>query len=373
MPAVVPVVMSFAAAGSAVAAAGGIAAAMGTVTGFLAVAGAALTTVGVLTGKKDLTKVGSLMGLGSSLISGFGNAAAGQAASEAASEAAGEAASEQAAQEGFRALEHADASAAAGGAGADVAADAAGAGTVAGGSGEAATLQTAGMDQAMSQAAKAGAASDAIDPLQRANEFLNEASTNSASVAAKPSIFDSAQEAFRRGELNSNSIYGEPIGPAGVTINGQVMRVAPDAVADGARGLTSDQVRNLVNRGDNRVANMLDRGGFRRAEILDMNASPGAAAPIAPSGVTIGGRVFSTGGAAAGGGGEMSLWDRAAALAGRAGQFIERNPNLALVGGKMLAGAFGPESEELDWRKSIYARKLANLNSPVRLTFGGGS
>ncbi len=369
MPAVVPVVMSFAAAGSAVAAAGGIAAAMGTVTGFLAVAGAALTTVGVLTGKKDLTKVGSLMGLGSSIISGFSSAAAGQAASE----AAGNAASEQAAQEGFRAFEHADASAAAGGAGSDVVADAAGAGTVAGGPGETATLQTAGMDQATAQAAKAGAAGEAIDPLQRANDFLDEASANSASAAVKPSLYDSAQEAFRRGELNSGTIYGEPIGPAGVTINGQVMRVAPDAVADGARGLTSDQVRNLVNRGDNRVANMLDRGGFRRAEILDMNASPGAAAPIAPSGVTIGGRVFSTGGAAAGGGGEMSLWDRAAALAGRAGQFIERNPNLALVGGKMLAGAFGPESEELDWRKSIYARKLANLNSPVRLTFGGGS
>ncbi|WP_395701225.1 hypothetical protein [Aquabacterium sp.] len=366
MPAAIPLVASFAAAGSAVAAAGGIAAAMGTVTGFLAVAGAALTTVGVLTGKKDLTKVGSLMGLGSSIISGFGNAAAGQAAGE----AAGDAASEQAAQEGFRAFEHADA--AAGGAGSDVVADAASAGTVAGGPGETATLQTAGMDQATAQAAKAGAAGEAIDPLQRANDFLDEASANSASAAVKPSLYDSAQEAFRRGELNSNSIYSQPVVPGGVTINGQVMRVAPDAVAEGARGLTADEINNLVSRGDNRVANLLDRGGFRRAEILDMNASPGAAAPIGPSGVTIGGRVMSTGGGSAAGG-QPSLWDRAAELASRTGQFIERNPNLVLVGGKMLAGAFGPESEELDWKKSIYARKLANLNSPVRLTFGGGT
>jgi hypothetical protein len=56
-------------------------AAMSSVTGFLSVAGAALTGIGALTGKKDLMKIGGLMSLGGGIASlaagGAGGAAAG--------------------------------------------------------------------------------------------------------------------------------------------------------------------------------------------------------------------------------------------------------------------------------------------------------
>lgn len=82
MPAAIPVIASFAAAGSAIATAGGFAAAAGTLAGFAAISGAVLTGVGALTGKKDLMKVGSLLSLGGSAVSAFsaGTQAAGQAA-----------------------------------------------------------------------------------------------------------------------------------------------------------------------------------------------------------------------------------------------------------------------------------------------------
>lgn len=67
MAVAIPVIASFAAASSAVAAAGTLAAAMGTVSGFLSIAGAALTGIGALTGEKDLQKIGGLMSLGGGL------------------------------------------------------------------------------------------------------------------------------------------------------------------------------------------------------------------------------------------------------------------------------------------------------------------
>ena len=75
------------AAGSAVAAAGGVMAAMSTFTGFLSVAGAALTTIGAVTGKKDLLKIGGFMALGGGIGTAMGaaaEAASGAAAQEAA-------------------------------------------------------------------------------------------------------------------------------------------------------------------------------------------------------------------------------------------------------------------------------------------------
>lgn len=368
---VIPIVASFAAAGSAIAAAGGVMAALGTVSGFLSVAGAALTGIGALTGKKDLVKVGGLMSLGGSVVSGF----SGAAASEAAGQAAGDAASEQAAQEGFRALEHADAA----GAAADTAGQAAGtAGADAAGqmAGTAATQpqSLAGLDQAVADASRAGVQAADIDPLQRANQLF-EASPNGASQSASPSIFDSAKEAFRRGEIADGSIYSRAIPPSGVTINGQVFPVGsqsgaqlaaqtgrPDVLAESARSMTGDQVDNLVQRGDVNAKAMLGNS-FRRAEILDTNAMGGGRA-LVPSGVTINGQVMSTA--------EPTLFERAMGLAKDFGGYLERNPGLATVGAKAIAGAFGPDAEELDWRKSIWARRMANLNRPVALTFGKG-
>jgi hypothetical protein len=81
MAVAIPIISAF----SAVSAAGTLAAAMGTLGGFLSIAGATLAIGGMLTGQKDLVKIGSLMGLGGSLASAATGAAAGAGEAAAAS------------------------------------------------------------------------------------------------------------------------------------------------------------------------------------------------------------------------------------------------------------------------------------------------
>lgn len=90
MAAAIPVIAAFASAGAAVATAGGVAAALGTVTGFLAIGGAALTAVGAITKNAKLTKIGGFMGLasGAGQLLGIGTQAAGAGANAAAQEMA---------------------------------------------------------------------------------------------------------------------------------------------------------------------------------------------------------------------------------------------------------------------------------------------
>lgn len=93
MAAAVAVIASFAGAASAVSAAGGVLAAMSTIGGFLSVAGAALTGIGAITGKKDLLKVGGLMSLGGAIGSAANAANAASQGAASAAPAAAEAAS----------------------------------------------------------------------------------------------------------------------------------------------------------------------------------------------------------------------------------------------------------------------------------------
>lgn len=77
MPFAIPAIATFIAAGSTVA---GVAALAGTFTGFMSVAGAALSLVGGLTGKKDLMKIGGLMSLGGGLATAFNSLSSGASA-----------------------------------------------------------------------------------------------------------------------------------------------------------------------------------------------------------------------------------------------------------------------------------------------------
>lgn len=312
MPVAIPIIASFAAAGSAIAAAGGVIAAMSTFTGFLAVAGAALTGIGAITGKKDLVKIGSLMTLGSSLAT---------AASSASSTAASEAAAEQAAQESFRAAEYSDMAAYSG----DTAATAG-------------TTQPAisGLEQAQAEAASAGVKESAIDPLARATDAAEEVSiwqrgAQSAGIdtaaGESSSILDkltTAQEPGSTvlGDINRQALQigVEPSAavPTGVTINGQV--IPTDRIAQYASQTPASQIQATNNAGVLRAKTALGGSGN---------------GPLS----------------------ELTGW-------------LERNPNVALVGGKMLAGMYGPDAEAIDFQKSIYERKRANLNRPVALTFG---
>jgi hypothetical protein len=92
MPMIIPVVAAWAGAAGAV---GAIAAGTATFASYLAVAGAALTTIGAVTGKKDLMKIGGFMSLGGALANGFGQAAATEAGSEVAADAATDAAASE--------------------------------------------------------------------------------------------------------------------------------------------------------------------------------------------------------------------------------------------------------------------------------------
>lgn len=65
-----------------------------------------------------------------------------------------------------------------------------------------------------------------------------------------------------------------------------------------------------------------------------------------------------------------SAWDKTGQVVNNIGEFTKNNPNLTKFGLDMIKGAYGPEAEAMDFRKSIYNRRMANLNSPVKLNRG---
>jgi hypothetical protein len=106
MAVVVPLVAAFASGAAAV---GTIAAAtttLGLVAGYASLAGAVLTGVGAITGKKDLMKVGGILSLAGG-IGSLANSAMNGASSAAAQEAAGKAADEAFKEAGDQALQEA--------------------------------------------------------------------------------------------------------------------------------------------------------------------------------------------------------------------------------------------------------------------------
>ena len=48
-------------------------------------------------------------------------------------------------------------------------------------------------------------------------------------------------------------------------------------------------------------------------------------------------------------------------------EWIQKNKELVAMGGNVLSSMYGPQAEQLDWQRSIYDRRLKNLNSPIRL------
>lgn len=67
-----------------------------------------------------------------------------------------------------------------------------------------------------------------------------------------------------------------------------------------------------------------------------------------------------------------SAWDKTKTIGAGVGKFVKDNKELVQLGGGMLQGMYGPEAEQMDWQKSIMARRLRNLNSPIRLTATAG-
>jgi len=105
------------------------------------------------------------------------------------------------------------------------------------------------------------------------------------------------------------------------------------------------------------------------------NGAQAAAAARAPAGVTMGDSVLETG--ARGmtqadiGSYLKKAWTNAQTALGNPGQFIKDNKELVALGGAALNSAYGPQAQELAYRKSLMERVRRNLNSPVEIKYGG--
>lgn len=237
MAVAIPVIASFAAAGSAVAAAGTLAAAMGTIGGFLTIAGAALTGIGALTGEKDLMKIGGLMSLGGGLA-GMAGAGAGSAAG---------AGVEAGAESGIDAATS-DAWASGAGKGMD---------TVANAGGEVATeaVSNAGADQAMQLANEAGGKGVTYA------EALNTADAAAPATvdAGQSSIWDRAGDASQQAKLMEANVTTLPsdIGQGGVSTGSSVAQQVPtDAVSAGGQKLSGNAVDSLLQKAKDKFGNL---------------------------------------------------------------------------------------------------------------------
>lgn len=258
MAVAIPVIAAWGAVGAA---AGGLtlasvgALATASLAGFLSVAGAALTTIGAITKKQDLMKIGGFM----SLAGGIGTAV-GAASAATAPATAGVSAGEAAAA-------------------------------------------TAGTEAATAAAAQ---------PTVAAAQNLG-VGVEAELAKAAGSYGSQAPLLGRAGELASSSFSMIP----GTTptmpldaISGLQPNVFADQLATGAAGIQG------------------------QSQLQTLLAAAGKKAGTALKGV---------------------------------GTFMKDNPELVKIGGSALSSMYGPEAEQFDFNKSIYERRMRNLNTPVRL------
>lgn len=235
---------------------------MTTVTGFLSIAGAALTTIGAITGKKDLTRIGGFMGLAGGIGQAFNAATAASTAGQSAEQAAFLAANEPV-----------------GNAGAVAAAEAA-APTV-----SAAQNLGVGVD---AEVAKAAAGVSEAPLMGRAAEVASAAPSNASLIPnTQPT---SSLNAMQLADIQPN--------------------VFADRLAAGAAGIESPS----------QLQSLLKLAG-----------------------------------------------DKAGSALSATSQWMAKNPELVKIGGSALESMYGPKAEAFDYDRSIYERRLRNLNAPVRL------
>lgn len=87
-------------------------------------------------------------------------------------------------------------------------------------------------------------------------------------------------------------------------------------------------------------------------------------APVTPSAVQQGAQGLTMN--------DLSTWWEKAKAAGKAvGTWAERNPALVKIGGDMVAGMYGPQAEANEMQRSLMEQARRNLNSPIKLTYGG--
>lgn len=304
--------------------------AIGTATAgaYLTVAAAALSTVGALSGNKDLSRIGAIMSLGAG-IANWANAANAGADASSAWNAADSAAGSDAAQFSKYA--------------------------------QPASETGTATQQVIDEAAKAGAQQVVEDAAQTA--AANEAgSFDTTAVDAAPLNTGSPIDPNAGIDYPSGEVFGEQGGrslwdvgqanaqaPQGATPFG--MPTTSDLIAQSAQGMTTDQIAGLTQRATPIPTAVNGTPAGQQLRLGNMGTAGNTTVPQIKIGETAG----------------DSIMGRINSL----GQHVKNNKELYQIGGQMLQGMFGPEAEQMDWQKSLYERRRRNLNNPVRMTYGG--
>lgn len=281
--------------------------AAGTIAAYMAYAGATLSTIGALTNKKDLLLAGSVLSLGAGFSASFGAEAAGSTVLDAAANSGTYGNS-------IDAMMNNSASS---------------------------TLAPAaqGSSEALQAAQAAPNASGPMFNTSAGNDYgaLNQAGQDVAQSVQPPPEISAGNQAV------SQAQPGAPTDPMG----GQSVAAQPGF--DGSYKSPFDNITTpnaYVNQAmENAVA-----GVASPSQMLSNTGATGA--NFASNGL---GDLGGTGGA--GGGGILD----------QAGKFIKNNKELFDIGGKMIGGMFGPESEKLDIYKQNRDRQLRNMNTVVKL------
>jgi hypothetical protein len=223
-------------------------------------------------------------------------------------------------------------------------------------------LGTMGVN-AISAASSSGAAASGVSGA--------EAAASSADVAGFTAL-ESASMSGGAAAAPGGAITSAAATPAGVTVDGAtaypVLDVPKPTVPPAAAG-SVDPMASMAGPGGqsplatNGTAGMADglgdygssvgRGAAGTSEV----AQPSSAVMdrLAKAGEQLNSQDLST------------WWTKMKDAGGAVGEFIKKNPELVKIGGGMLESMYGPKAEQFDFEKSIYERRIRNLNSPVAM------
>lgn len=319
MAVVVPMLAVAASGAMATVAAGTAITSMAIAMQYVAVAGAVMSTVGMITDDKKLTKFGGLLSLGAglgSLAAGAGSAAS--AAPDAAMTGAGEV--------GMVGSAGGEAA----GAVLDASTDAAAAGAYSGGE----------MDGYFTRAA------------QEANKAADMAG-GSIADAAGSSVADAAAEVAAERGLSLGG--GEALNASGAmqigdgSIAGQAWgHAALDSMADqsmvASPSASPGQAPSQPSLMDTNVSRQL------QAQRIDPTASFQGRQLAAPSALQEQAK-------------GLTLQD----VLSKTNGFLKDNKELVKIGGSILESVYGPQAEQMDFQRSEFERRRRNMNSPIRL------
>lgn len=210
-----------------------------------------------------------------------------------------------------------------------------------------------------------------------AGSAAGEAASNAASDAAS-SAWDSAGSAAGSDAAQFAKYAKNPIAGSGLEAAATETSALTSASLDGAGAALAggDQSYNLMEQARLMRSAPSDLAGTLQSQNQALVTSAQDAAlsqPFsgAPSNVP---RSVLEGANQLQGADHMNqLLDKVKGGASSVGKFIKDNKELVNLTGNALQAMNDPRSQYLDWQKSLMERRRQNLNSPIRMTVGGGT